>query len=91
MPEFRQNMVSKEWVIIATERAKRPDNFIQKKEGKNPQSRKDETKRGLQESVFPDFFISCFRDSILISFLLMVAVGQLPPFVQKVKDGHGHS
>lgn len=36
MPEFRQNMVSKEWVIIATERAKRPDNFIQKKELKNP-------------------------------------------------------
>lgn len=34
MPEFRQNMVSKEWVIIATERAKRPDNFIQKKEDK---------------------------------------------------------
>jgi len=34
MPEFRQNMVSKEWVIIATERAKRPDNFVQKKEGK---------------------------------------------------------
>lgn len=32
MPEFRQNMVSKEWVIIATERAKRPDQFLQKKE-----------------------------------------------------------
>lgn len=27
-------MVSKEWVIIATERAKRPDQFLQKKEGK---------------------------------------------------------
>jgi UDPglucose--hexose-1-phosphate uridylyltransferase len=36
MPEFRQNMVSKEWVIIATERAKRPDNFVQKKEGRKP-------------------------------------------------------
>ncbi len=34
MPEFRQNMVSKEWVIIATERAKRPDQFLQKKEVK---------------------------------------------------------
>jgi UDPglucose--hexose-1-phosphate uridylyltransferase len=34
MPEFRQNMVSKEWVIIATERAKRPDHFVQKKETK---------------------------------------------------------
>jgi UDPglucose--hexose-1-phosphate uridylyltransferase len=36
MPEFRQNMVSKEWVIIATERAKRPDQFLQKKENRNP-------------------------------------------------------
>jgi UDPglucose--hexose-1-phosphate uridylyltransferase len=36
MPEFRQNMVSKEWVIIATERAKRPDQFLQKKEGRKP-------------------------------------------------------
>jgi UDPglucose--hexose-1-phosphate uridylyltransferase len=34
MPEFRQNMVSKEWVIIATERAKRPDQFVPKKEDK---------------------------------------------------------
>jgi UDPglucose--hexose-1-phosphate uridylyltransferase len=29
-------MVSKEWVIIATERAKRPDQFLQKKENRNP-------------------------------------------------------
>ena len=36
MPEFRQNMVSKEWVIIATERAKRPDHFLQKKEVRKP-------------------------------------------------------
>jgi UDPglucose--hexose-1-phosphate uridylyltransferase len=36
MPEFRQNMVSKEWVIIATERAKRPDHFIQKNAAKKP-------------------------------------------------------
>jgi len=36
MPEFRQNMVSKEWVIIATERAKRPDQFLQKKGEKTP-------------------------------------------------------
>ncbi len=28
MPELRQNMVTDEWVIIATERAKRPDDFI---------------------------------------------------------------
>lgn len=43
MPEFRQNMVSKEWVIIATERAKRPDQFLQKKEEKKslPSYRED--------------------------------------------------
>jgi UDPglucose--hexose-1-phosphate uridylyltransferase len=29
MPEIRQNMATKEWVIIATERAKRPEAFIQ--------------------------------------------------------------
>jgi UDPglucose--hexose-1-phosphate uridylyltransferase len=34
MPEFRQNMVSKEWVIIAKERAKRPDDFVQKRDAK---------------------------------------------------------
>ncbi|MEW5957750.1 MAG: DUF4931 domain-containing protein [Chloroflexota bacterium] len=28
MPEFRQNMATKEWVIIANERAKRPDEYI---------------------------------------------------------------
>jgi UDPglucose--hexose-1-phosphate uridylyltransferase len=27
MPEFRQNFATKEWVIIATERARRPDSF----------------------------------------------------------------
>ena len=28
MSELRQNLATKEWVIIATERAKRPDEFI---------------------------------------------------------------
>jgi UDPglucose--hexose-1-phosphate uridylyltransferase len=28
MPEIRQNMATKEWVIIATERARRPDDYI---------------------------------------------------------------
>ena len=28
MPEFRQNIATREWVIIATERAKRPEQFI---------------------------------------------------------------
>ncbi len=42
MPEFRQNMISKEWVIIATERAKRPDQFLTKREEKNlPPHRED--------------------------------------------------
>ena len=30
MSEFRQNLVNKEWVIISTERAKRPDKFVKK-------------------------------------------------------------
>ncbi len=34
MPELRQNMVTKDWVIIATERAKRPDNFVHYHNGK---------------------------------------------------------
>jgi len=29
MPELRQNIASKEWVIIATERAKRPEDLVQ--------------------------------------------------------------
>ena len=29
MPELRQNMATKEWVIISTERAKRPQSYIQ--------------------------------------------------------------
>ncbi|HEU5016262.1 MAG TPA: galactose-1-phosphate uridylyltransferase [Roseiflexaceae bacterium] len=29
MPELRQNMATKEWIIIATERAKRPEQFVQ--------------------------------------------------------------
>lgn len=37
MPELRQNMATKEWVIIATERAKRPEQFKSKeKEGQEP-------------------------------------------------------
>lgn len=34
MPELRHNVLTREWVIIATERAKRPDEFIKKKEKK---------------------------------------------------------
>lgn len=32
MPEFRQNLATKEWVIVATERAKRPQDFQKKGE-----------------------------------------------------------
>lgn len=31
MPEIRHNLISREWVIIATERAKRPDQFTQER------------------------------------------------------------
>ena len=34
MAEIRQNPITKEWVIIATERAKRPDQFVATKEKK---------------------------------------------------------
>lgn len=33
MPELRQNMVTKQWVIIASERAKRPDNYAEPHSG----------------------------------------------------------
>lgn len=36
MPELRQNMATKEWVIIATERAKRPEDFTKGAEPKKP-------------------------------------------------------
>ena len=34
MPEIRHNVLTREWVVIATERAKRPDQFIRKEEKK---------------------------------------------------------
>jgi UDPglucose--hexose-1-phosphate uridylyltransferase len=34
MPELRLNLITREWVILATERAKRPDSFRQKKHKK---------------------------------------------------------
>lgn len=34
MPEIRQNLATKEWVVISTERAKRPEDFKSKKEKK---------------------------------------------------------
>lgn len=34
MPELRLNLITREWVIIATERAKRPDEFRQRKDKK---------------------------------------------------------
>ena len=33
MPQLRQNPATKEWVIIATERAKRPEDFQTPEEG----------------------------------------------------------
>ncbi len=34
MPELRHNVITREWVIFATERAKRPEDFRKKKEKK---------------------------------------------------------
>ncbi len=34
MPELRHNVLTREWVIIATERAKRPDQFVKKQTDK---------------------------------------------------------
>jgi UDPglucose--hexose-1-phosphate uridylyltransferase len=34
MPELRYNVITREWVVIATERAKRPDHFVRKEEKK---------------------------------------------------------
>ena len=31
MPELRQNYFTKEWVIIATERAKRPEELVSRR------------------------------------------------------------
>jgi UDPglucose--hexose-1-phosphate uridylyltransferase len=36
MSEFRQNLATKEWVLIATERARRPDDFKQSRSGIAP-------------------------------------------------------
>ncbi|HUI93019.1 MAG TPA: galactose-1-phosphate uridylyltransferase [Chitinivibrionales bacterium] len=38
MSEIRQNLISREWVIIATERAKRPDHFLKPSVKKTPAS-----------------------------------------------------
>lgn len=34
MPQFRQDFITKEWVIVAPERAKRPDQFARKGDGR---------------------------------------------------------
>lgn len=36
MPELRYNVISREWVVIATERAKRPEDFIKPKKDTKP-------------------------------------------------------
>jgi UDPglucose--hexose-1-phosphate uridylyltransferase len=36
MPELRQNVITRDWVIIATERARRPDQFARKKVNQSP-------------------------------------------------------
>ena len=44
MPEFRQNMLTHEWVVIATERAKRPEDFI---------------KQAIEKPPLPEFSPNC--------------------------------
>lgn len=36
MPELRQNLITRDWVIIATERARRPDQFVSEKKAVIP-------------------------------------------------------
>lgn len=43
MPELRQNIVTRDWVIIATERARRPDAFAVKRHDATPAPRLDPT------------------------------------------------
>src|SRR5581483_1596627 len=38
MPELRQNRITKEWVIVATERAKRPKDLVLSRPVKTPPS-----------------------------------------------------
>jgi UDPglucose--hexose-1-phosphate uridylyltransferase len=42
MPELRQNMATGEWVVIATERAKRPEEFASKRERRPPSPHRDD-------------------------------------------------
>jgi UDPglucose--hexose-1-phosphate uridylyltransferase len=42
MPEFRQNKATKEWVIVAGERAKRPSDFAEKEPRKGPSIEHDD-------------------------------------------------
>lgn len=59
MPEIRQNMATKEWVIIATERAKRPKDFITKKDFKEDVPELDENCPfcpGNEEKAPPETF-----------------------------------
>ena len=68
MPELRQNLISRDWVIIATERAKRPEDFI-----KNPYVLEF---LGLEDN--PDFRESELEQAIvgkLQSFLLELGKG----------------
>lgn len=43
MPEIRQNIITRDWVIIATERAKRPEEFVKREQIKKelPEHRND--------------------------------------------------
>ena len=44
MPELRHNVLTREWVIIATERARRPEDF---------------TKKGKEKKIIPSYVATC--------------------------------
>lgn len=50
MSEFRQDLVSGDWIIVATERARRPDDFFKKKEKRKPSPKSSCPFEDLQKS-----------------------------------------
>ena len=54
MPQLRQNPATKEWVIISTERAKRPEDFQLPEENEHPDAKKSCPFCPGNESLAPD-------------------------------------
>lgn len=58
MPQFRQDITTRDWVIIATERAKRPDQFKKEKKGEDVPARNPDCPfcTGNENKTPPDVF-----------------------------------